>query len=51
MALSRANFAAVKIGQAILVSGGNNKDLGVTSSCEYLLSDKWVPYPDMAVRR
>jgi len=34
MAVSRANFAALKIGERILVSGGINKEIGVTNSCE-----------------
>ena len=45
MALSRANFAAIKINKGFLVCGGNNKQVGVTNSCEYFINDAWVPYP------
>ena len=51
MALSRANFAAIKINKGFLVCGGNNKQVGVTNSCEYFINDAWVPYPQMIVRR
>jgi hypothetical protein len=45
MKLSRSNFAAVKIGKGILVSGGNSKEQGVTNSCEYYINDTWNDYP------
>jgi hypothetical protein len=51
MKLSRANFAAVKLGKGILVSGGNNKELGTNNSCEYFINEVWSEYPAMQVRR
>ena len=51
MKLSRANFAAVKLGKGILVSGGNNQEQGVTNSCEYYINDAWTEYPAMKVKR
>lgn len=51
MKLSRANFAAIKLGKGILVGGGNNSDQGVTSSCEYYINDSWNDYPSMQVKR
>ncbi len=49
--LSRANFAAVKLGKGILVSGGNNQEQGVTNNCEYYINDAWTEYPSMKVKR
>jgi hypothetical protein len=51
MKLSRSNFAAVKLGKGILISGGNNKEQGVTNSCEYYINDAWNEYPPMQARR
>jgi hypothetical protein len=51
MVISRANFAALKFGKGILVSGGNNKDEGVIGNCEYFISEEWKAFPSMVVRR